>query len=222
MILEAGIRFSAIKKAICFDLHKVSGCLISHEHGDHFQSAPEMLHAGIDVYASFGTWNTKEIKHHRAHNIAPMKQFCVGGFTVLPFDVQHDAVEPLGFLIQHQEIGKLLFITDSFYCKYKFQGVDVMMLECNYSKKILEENIAKGNVPNFLKERITRSHFELENLKDFLRHSDLSKTRNIVLIHLSGNNSDAEGFKKEIECMTGIMTQVAYKNLEIDIGKSLF
>lgn len=223
LLLEAGIKFSAIKAGIHFDLSKVVGCLVSHEHGDHAVSIPDMMKVGIDVYASKGTFEARGItKGHRANYVQAGKQFKVGGFTILPFEVQHDAVEPLGFLIHHKDIGKLLFITDSYYCKYKFQGVENFLVECNYRAKTLEENIEKGLVPRFIKDRITKSHFEIENVKEFLKSSDLSKTRNIILIHLSSQNSDGEEFKKEIEQTTGVATKVACKGLEMEIGKELF
>ena len=125
-------------------------------------------------------------------------------------------------MVQHKDMGKLLFITDSYYCKYTFKGIDHILVECNYKKEILEENINNGLIPEWLRDRITISHFEIENVKEFLRSSDLSRTKNIVLIHLSSQNSDKKLFKNEIEKVTGRPVTVAVENLEINIGKEAF
>lgn len=223
LILEAGITFKKIQEGMNYKTGKVAGCMVTHEHKDHSKSIEQLTKNGIDVYASCGTIEASNLKeNYRLKVIKSQNKLKVGGFTILPFDTQHDAAEPLGFLIQHEDMGKLLFITDSYYCKYKFKGLDHIMVECNYKKEILNDNIESGVIPEWLRDRITRSHFEIENVKGFLRNSDLSKTKNIVLIHLSSQNSNANLFKDEIERNTGRPVCVAKKGLEIDISKQVF
>jgi len=60
-------------------------------------------------------------------------------------------------------------------------------------------------VPPALKKRILKSHFSLENVKEFLKANDLSRVQEIWLLHLSDGNSDAERFKREIQELTGKM-----------------
>ena len=83
------------------------------------------------------------------------------------------------------------------------------MVECNYSLDILKRNVDAGTVPKELKTRILKSHFSLENVKQFLRANDLSKVQEIWLLHLSDGNSNAERFKREIQELTGKMVFVA-------------
>ena len=223
LILECGLAFKKIQEGLGYDTRKVVGCLVTHEHKDHSKSIEQLNKNGIDVYTSKGTMQALGLnENYRLKSIKAHKKIKVGGFTILPFDTQHDAEEPLGFLIQHEEMGKLLFITDSYYCKYKFKGLDHIMAECNYKKEILQENIEKGLVPECLKNRITKSHFELENVKEFLKSSDLSNTKNIVIIHLSSQNSDKNLFREEIERSTGRPVYIGRKGLEIDISKKVF
>lgn len=223
LILECGLTFKKIQEGLGYETIKVVGCLVTHEHKDHSKSIEQLNKNGIDVYTSNGTMQALGLKEsYRLKAIKAQEKIRVGGFTILPFDTQHDAEEPLGFLIQHQDMGKLLFITDSYYCKYKFKGLDHIMVECNYKKEILQQNIEKGLVLECLKNRITKSHFELENVKEFLRSSDLSNTKNIVLIHLSSQNSDKNLFKEEIERSTGRPVYIGSKGLEIDISKKVF
>lgn len=223
LILEAGISYKRIQDGLNYNINKVVGCLVTHGHKDHSKSIEQLNKNGIDVYASKGTIEEIGLNEgYRFKSIKNQKKIRVGGFTVLPFDTQHDAAEPLGFLIQHNEMGKLLFITDSYYCKYKFKGLDHIVVECNYKKDILNKNIDAGIIPEWLRDRITKSHFELENVKEFLKSSDLSRTKNIALIHLSSQNSDKDLFKKEIEKSTGRPVYIAKKGLELDISKNVF
>lgn len=203
LLLEAGIRYKDIQRALNFQTTKIAGCLISHEHGDHCKAVADIVKAGVDVYASQGALDALGLSSHRAKRIRAKQQFRIGTWTILPFDVQHDVAEPLGFLLANQAGEKLVFITDSYYCRYKFPGLTHIMLECNYSMQILDQNIESGRVPAVMKKRLLRSHFSLENAKDFLLANDLSKVQEIWLLHLSDNNSDEGLFKREIQELTG-------------------
>jgi len=208
LLLEAGIPFKDIRRKLNFQTSNIAACLISHEHKDHCKGLNDILKAGIDCYMSAGTAEAIGVKHHRIKTVEAKKQFTIGTWTVLPFDVQHDVSEPLGFLLMNQQIEKLLFATDTYYIRYRFPGLTHIMVECNYSLKILNENIATGRVPKVMRKRLLRSHFSLENVKDFLKSNDLSRVQEIWLLHLSDNNSDARLFKQEIMELTGKMVVV--------------
>lgn len=208
LLLEAGIPFKEIRRKMNFQTSGLAGCLISHEHQDHIKGVGDILKAGIDVYMSPGTAQAIGIRHHRIKTVQPKRQFKLGTWTILPFDVQHDAGDPVGYLLANQQGDKLLFATDTYYIRYRFPGLTHIMVECNYSIKILNENIATGRVPRIMKKRLLRSHFSLENVKDFLASNDLSKVQEIWLIHLSDNNSDEQIFKREIQELTGKMVFV--------------
>lgn len=203
LLLEAGIRFKDIQRALQFKVSGLSGCLISHEHGDHSKAVRDLMKAGINVYASAGTFEALKLTGHRAKTVRAKEQFCIGTWTVLPFDVQHDVSEPMGFLLANQDGDKLLFATDTYYIKYRFEGLTHLLIECNYSESILNANIAAGIVPAIMKARLIRSHFSLENMKDFIRANDMSRVQEIWLIHLSDSNSNADLFKRELQELTG-------------------
>ncbi|TRY25946.1 MBL fold metallo-hydrolase [Brevibacillus sp. LEMMJ03] len=209
LLLEAGIRYKDIQRALNFQVSSIAGCLISHEHGDHGKAAAEVMKAGIDVYASQGTLDALGLSGHRAKPIKAKQQFQIGTWTILPFDVQHDVAEPLGFLLVNRAGEKLVFATDTYYIRYRFPGLTHIMVECNYSLRILDENISAGRVPAVMKKRLLKSHFSLEHVKDFLQANDLSKVQEIWLLHLSDNNSDAALFKREIQELTGKQVFIA-------------
>lgn len=176
---------------------------------DHSKAVKEIMRAGIDCYISAGTVEALGLSGHRLNIIKAKQQFRIGTWTALPFDTQHDAAEPLGFLLANQAGDKLLYATDTYYIRYKFHGLTHIMVECNYSLDILKRNVDAGAVPKELKSRILKSHFSLENVKKFLQANDLSKVQEIWLLHLSDGNSDAEKFKREVQELTGRMVFVA-------------
>ncbi|TFI64602.1 MBL fold metallo-hydrolase, partial [Carnobacterium divergens] len=193
------------------DWQSVDGCLITHEHGDHSKYANELLKTtSIDIFTSKGTQETLKLPSYRVHCLEPLKQKQIGNWSIIPFPTEHDASEPLGYLIQSNKTNeKLLFATDTYYIRYKFKGITHLMIECNYALDILNENVKNGRIGAFLKNRILKSHFSLENVKAFIKANDFSQLQEVWLIHLSDSNSDAERFKKEIQAITGTPVYIA-------------
>lgn len=208
LLLEAGIKFRDIQRKLNFQTRDIQGCLITHEHKDHCSGVSEVLKAGITCYLSNGTKDAMGIEHHRIKAVENKKQFQIGTWTILPFDVRHDVSEPFGFLLVNTAGDKLLFATDTYYIKYKFKGLTHLMVECNYSQKILDENILSGRTPMVLRKRLMRSHFSLENMKEFLKANDLTQLQEIWLLHLSDSNSNEEQFRKEVAELTGKMIYI--------------
>lgn len=95
LILDAGVNFKDVQKALNFDFKSIQGVLITHEHMDHLKYAPNFAINGVDIYASAGTFAKLDLKGHRFKVIKALQQFTLGSFTILPFDTQHDAAEPL-------------------------------------------------------------------------------------------------------------------------------
>lgn len=216
LILEAGIPFKEVKKAIDFNVSKIIGVIVSHEHGDHSRYIPEYLRDQIPVYGP-----EKVAKIYKTKIVRHKKTFQVDDFKIMPFELKHDA-RCLGYLIYHPEAGNILFAIDTYYVPYKFKGLNHILVEVNYSKDILNENVSKGITPFIQYKRVLSSHMELETAKKMLRANDLSKVVNIVLLHLSDKNSDAKLFKKEIESVTGRPVYIADKGLEISLNKEGF
>lgn len=218
LMIECGVDFKEVKKALDFNLRNVVGCLITHEHKDHSGYVQMVLEAGINCYMSRGTKEVLGLSHHRANILGEFAKITIGGYEVMAFDTKHDCRQSVGFLVQHKEMGLLLLATDTYYLKYIFEGLNHIFIECNYAKDILDKNVELGIINNMLKNRTLRSHFELENVKSFLKANDLSSVRNICLLHLSDRNSDAGRFKKEIGELTGKNVVIADKSIEVDLN----
>lgn len=218
LIIECGVSIHDLKRGVGFSFQKVHGCLVSHEHGDHAKSINDLLTIGINIYTSRGTIRSLglDVYHHRLKTIKAGEVVTIGSFKVLPFKIEHDVPEPLGFIINHPDCGNVLFITDSAYVTDTFKNIHNVIIEANYSKQIVEERKINGYLPDFRVIRIMKSHMSLETCKLTLLANDLSKVQNIVLIHLSDGNSNAAQFKAEIEACTGKRVHIADAGVVIE------
>lgn len=222
LLIEAGVNIKEIKQALNFDYSKVAGCIVSHSHGDHAKSIKEVMALGIETFASMETLvATKTFVNHNAIELRDKKTHHIGGFKVMPFNVKHD-VPCMGFLIEHKDCGRVLFLTDTYYCKYTFPMLNNIIIEANYSKKIIDKKYGADSDKEFLRNRILRSHFSLENCKDMLSANDLSGVNNIVLIHLSDTNSNEKQFVQEVFDLTSKNVCAAYNGMEMDFNKQPF
>jgi phosphoribosyl 1,2-cyclic phosphodiesterase len=219
LIIEAGISFSKVRSAMSLHISKIVGCLISHEHGDHSKHIVKYAKSGISILASMRVFEAKPMYHYRKMGIViePGEEYVLGDFSVVPFNLDHD-VPCLGFLISHPDSGRIAFITDTCSCDHVFGKLDHIIIECNYARDILDANIIAGKVRYSQGNRIRQTHMELENCKSTLLCNDISPVRNIVLVHLSNDNSDAERFRNEIHELTGINVVIATEMTEVDFG----
>lgn len=209
LLLECGVSVKKIQQAINYKLSSVAGCLVTHEHKDHCKGVKDLTKYGVKVYMTKGTSEAVAVTSNLINIINAKTSFKIGTWSVLPFDVQHDAKEPVGFLLASSLGYKVLFATDTYYIKYQFAGLTHLMVECNYDINILNVNIALGVESFSMKNRLLTSHLSLENLKKMLMANDLQKVQEIHLLHLSDKNSDAEMFKQEIAMLTGKPVYIA-------------
>jgi phosphoribosyl 1,2-cyclic phosphodiesterase len=218
LLIEAGVPFHEVQKALDFNTCIIEGCVITHEHKDHSKYALKYIQRGIKVFASKGTSEAVgEVGLSKPVEITSKRVFMAGNFKILAFDVVHDCAQPFGYLISHPETGNILFITDSAYSKYVFKNVSHFIVEANYVTEIVQDAINEGKLEPFRLNRLVASHMSLETCKDLLRANDMSKAKNIILIHLSDRNSDAKRINKEISEEFRIPTWIAEPGLTIDL-----
>lgn len=75
--------------------------------------------------------------------------------------------------------------------------------------------------PNY--EHVCRGHMELETTLEFLKVNKSMDLRNVVLLHLSDDNSDAEMFAARAKEVVGMAdVYVADKEMEIELNKEPF
>ena len=220
LLIEAGKPLKEVKRAVGFNIASIVGCVASHRHNDHAKYVKEYMAAGIYTLALADVFEAKGIDTLAFRKeIEPMKGYAVGGFQIFAFPVCHDA-PCVGFLIDHKEMGRLLFVTDTMMLEYKVPGLKHVLLEANYAEDILDANIENGSVPPSMKPRLTQSHMEIETTKEILRANDLTDVNEIVLIHLSNGNSDERRFIRGVQETTGKPVYVAAAGVELDLSEN--
>lgn len=210
LILECGLPFEQILNGIDYMISDVVGCVVTHSHGDHAKSILDMYYNGIPIYASRGTIG--EFPHIKMCTyVRHAEPFNVGDFRINPFDAKHDTPEPLNFIINHDEMGTMAFITDTGEVNVKLAGINHWLIEANH-----DESFVKGSeLASFMKNRIMDNHLSIKQAVDILAENDRSQMKNVVLCHLSERNANQDKFCLHIARTFSIMPKIAKKGLEI-------
>ena len=217
LILECGVNIKEAKKALQFNIRKVSGCIVTHQHNDHAGHIAKYA----DLFYTLAlpeVWMAKGYSGTHAISLESGKTYRMGNFMVMPFDVVHD-VPCVGYLIQHPDMGLMMFATDTCMLDYTIPDLNHILIECNYSVEALRCAIEEHRTDESQVARLAKSHLEFASTKSFLSCNDLSKVAEVVLIHLSGNNADESRFVNEIQALTGKPTYAAFPGLKVEINK---
>lgn len=214
LILELGLSWKEIIKGLGFNIANVSGCVVSHQHKDHSLSIPNALKASLSVYSC------QEVQsiHPKVKVLEKGKKTPIGSFNVMPIPLQHSC-ECYGFLIEHQKIGRCVFCTDCNAIPYKFKNISHFFVESNYDNALLINNMCN----DVYSRSASENHLEINDTIDFLKANYTSSLQTIVLLHLSGGNSNANGFKQRVQqelCFSNVL--VADKGVEIDLNAYTF
>lgn len=211
LLIECGLPFGRLQKALDFKLSEIDACLVSHLHADHARSARELAALSIDVFASAWTHELLVVNRHRAIYAFPNEQRQIGIWTIIPFKTIHDCEGSLGFLIS-DGLEKLVYVTDSSYCPVRFEKIHYWLVEVNYDKETLNENVKSGVLPSEMKNRLLRNHMGLETAIKLFKANDLSETKEIYLIHLSDSNANEERIKQKVQEATGKHVTIAQES----------
>lgn len=205
LLLDAGIPFKRIQIGCGFRTSSIDGCLVTHRHGDHAAAIPKLTERGITVYSNADVAE----RYDGVQELTALREYTVGTFRILPFEAEHD-VPCFGYQVTSTATDeRLVYITDSAYVRYTFTGLTHIMIEANYDEDIMLGNVRDEKIPFSLAERVAGTHMSIDTLIDLLRANDMTKVRQIYLLHLSDNNSDAEVFKKLVQQETGAEVYIA-------------
>lgn len=189
LVIEAGVNFTKVKKALNFDLSDVVGVLVSHEHGDHSCSVKDFIKFGKNIFSTKGTAD-KIMFASRLGYLEYLEPLYLGLFKIIPFETFHDAKEPCGFLIEF-EGKRLAFITDTCDLQTRLNNIDYWIIEANYSN----DKLQKSSLDPRLKRRIQNTHMSIDRCKTIL---DAHNANFALLIHASDNHADKEEFLTKI------------------------
>lgn len=196
LVIEAGIPFMEVKKALDFNIGKIVGVVASHSHGDHAKYTAEYEKAGIPVFRPYESDMERQVRTY-------------GEFVIKSFPLVHD-VPCCGFLIEHPDTGKVLYASDTEYIKYRFRNLNHILIECNYSKDLIPEDAVNRS-------HVMAGHMELQTVLEFLRANNSPALRSAGLLHMSAINSDPEEFAAEAGKVVQCPVWAAEKGLEVDL-----
>lgn len=195
LIIEAGVSFKEVKVALGFNVRKIVGVVASHCHLDHSKFLCEYEKVGIPVFKPYEPEIFQQVRY--------------GKFVIKSFGLVHD-VPCCGFLVLHPDIGVLLYASDTEYIKYRFKGLNHILVECNYDKRLIPDDAAN-------RAHVLQGHMELQTTLEFLRINNNPDLRNVVLLHLSQNNADPVEFVVKASKVVQYPVWVAEKGLEVDL-----
>lgn len=199
LLLECGCPLKEIKKAIDWQILKIKGGLVSHGHQDHLKYIREYLKAGIPVYTNEETKQAVgDIPSAQFYSLPEFKAVQIGGFKVIPFYVPHNGTPNFGYLIEHKEMGRLLFATDYEYIPYnlKKQQIQHFLIEANYQEQFIDKAI-----PNY--EHKLMGHASLETCIGAIKANQSPNLRTVIMCHLGSGSSSVKYFINEMMKVTG-------------------
>lgn len=196
LIIEAGLPFKEVKKALDFNIRKIVGVVVSHCHLDHAKYVAEYKKAGIPVFKPYKSEMERQVRTY-------------GGFVIKSFPLVHD-VPCCGFYLFHEDIGTLIYASDTEYIRWRFSKVNHILVEANFSKDLVSDIPEK-------RRHVLTGHMEIDTTCEFLEKNRSPALRNVILLHLSGESADAEDFKARAEKVVKCPVYVAEKGLEVSL-----
>lgn len=173
IILDCGVGFDKI--TVELEWGKPISCLISHKHGDHYntQSIKRLELAGIKIFSE--------------EQFSKNSYFVTNGYNVVAVRLPHcSECDSWAFVIYNTiEKKSLFFATDCTELpNVADKPFDLFMIENNYDKETVFLNEAKGRVRNigYL------NHLSMEYVLSWLEKRK-NKPRNLIVSHLSNSGN---------------------------------
>lgn len=212
LIIEAGLPYMDVKKALVFNTRKIVGVIAGHRHSDHSGYIKDYARAGIRSLATSDFWNENAgewwFQYGEKYD-ETREYFKIGNFGIKAFPLKH-SVPCFGFYITHPDMGILVYASDTEYIKYTFKGVNHFLVEANYSTELVERDSAK------YEHQIT-GHMNIDTTCRFLKKNNNCNLKTVTLCHISADCGNAEDFKARAEEVVDCPVYVARKGLEISL-----
>ncbi|MBQ9994220.1 MAG: MBL fold metallo-hydrolase, partial [Clostridia bacterium] len=213
VLIDAGVSAKRIENALrerCYNISKLSGIFITHEHGDHISGVRVFASRyHIPVYATAGTLYAMREGGHLEGVCArecPAEGMESGGVFVKPFATMHDTIESCGYVVETPDHRRVAVATDmgcvTDSVRDAIRGCHLAYIESNHDIDML----ASGAYPQYLKHRIlsTRGHLSNDACAAELSWLAASGTARFILAHLSRENNLPElAYKASLAALTG-------------------
>ncbi len=207
LIIDAGLSRKEISnrlERIGEDPDGIDAVLITHEHNDHASGLKVLVKdLPVKAYLTKGAMKSLDASGYELNGAQLMPTeagaaFTIGDMEIRPFQVPHDASEPVAFSIYCEGL-KVTQLTDIGYISEtvadNLRGSHVLILESNHDLEMLRV----GPYPWSLKQRLMGRYGHLSNsaVARFIREQYDGMADNIVLAHLSSKNNHPELARQE-------------------------
>jgi phosphoribosyl 1,2-cyclic phosphodiesterase len=197
-LIDAGLSARQIlsrleRVGVAFD--SIVAVLLTHEHGDHTRGLDVLLRgalADLPVYCNShtSTMVRQTIREEKRWRLVETGSgFDLAGLRVQTFSVPHDAVDPMGFVIENPVSGCRLGVLSDLGCPTAgvldhLCHLDALFLEANYCPALLASDTKR---PWPTKQRISSRHGHLSNdqAAELVAAIASPRLRHLLLGHLS-------------------------------------
>ncbi len=197
LLVDAGFSCRELERRLDLagiDASNFDGILLTHEHGDHVRGAGLFSRRHeVPIYATKGTFAGVNLgkRVHEKVVIRSGERHAAGLFRITPFKIPHDAMEPVGYVVEDACGRRVGVVSDIGTCSRlawgRLSDLDVLILETNHDLKMLRD----GPYPWHLKERVAGRFGHLSNADaaEGIRELVTDRLQWVVLYHLSEINN---------------------------------
>lgn len=171
ILVDAGLSYKQLSLRMAdasIRPESISAILVTHDHTDHNSALPRFLKLfpELQIYANSGTADAID-RSLKAEGLPWYlfengQSFELGPFEITPFTVEHDAVDPVAFVISDGE-KRIAIATDlgkvTRVVRHHLSDLDAVVLEANYDFDMLMHS----GRPQSLIQRIHSEHGHLAN-----------------------------------------------------------
>lgn len=226
LLIDAGLSAKQLclrLRTVGIDPASLDAILLTHEHGDHIGGLRVFLKQfPVTVYA---TRMTARVVRETGMPETPWKIFETGQSfplactTIHPYAVHHDAVDPVGFVIESPAAQKIGILSDAGHVTHSMteslRRISALFVEANYDDHLLESDTKR---PWATKQRISSRHGHLSNeqtadLVSQIAHPGL---RHVVLGHLS---SDCNHPDRAVNHLRTRLTSHGHHHIQLDCAR---
>lgn len=212
LLIDAGLSLRQLRlrlAAIGESLDGLTGVAITHEHGDHIQGLRTLAKQyRVPVYM------TPDTAARVAERIGPVETHVpfdagdvlpLGEFEVHSFSVEHDAVDPVSFVVARDGC-RLGMATDLGHVtglvRERLSGAQALVLESNYCPEMIERSSYPIEIVQRIKSR--RGHLSNHDMNSLLCHLLHDDLQLVVAIHVSQeNNTEEKARAMALQAMRG-------------------
>lgn len=221
LLIDAGLSAKQIRLrlgAVGIAPESLDGILLTHEHGDHVR--------GLDVFCRafpvpvICTPLTREclldsLHHPKQWKLAPTGgAFSLGDLEVRLFSVPHDAVDPVGIVIEDRD-SVLGVVSDvgsvNNVMRNHLMGANTVFVEANYDERMLHEDEKR---PWSTKQRIAAHHGHLSNAQTASLVTEIASERleRVILGHLS---DDCNCPEVAVRTVAGALGEAGFGHVDV-------